>query len=134
MSVVIPKNQKFVLQKDSIFKGEVELIGVINKRGKMTESIGNEDIGLPPNKKEMFFMKIALRTSMQRDFDEELGAVNYCMTQREDRKFISIPAFNGNTVLAVIKHDYDHESLVKNISEKMKNSDQFLELFKGGRF
>ncbi len=78
-------------------------------------------------------MKIALRASMQRDFDEELGKVNYCMTQRGDRKFISISSFGDNTVLAVTKNDCNHEELVNNITKTLKNSDQFDEiLFKGG--
>jgi len=41
----------------------VELIGVINKRGMMTEFVGTNNIPLSDSKKEMFFMKIALRTS-----------------------------------------------------------------------
>lgn len=126
MSVVIPKNQKFIFQRATIIKPGIELIGIINKRGKMMESIGPGNINMPKAKEEMFLMKIALRNSMQRDFDEELGPVNYCMTQRGNRKFISIPTFNGNTVLAVTKHDYDQESLVKDISLTLKYSDQFL--------
>jgi len=80
----------------------------------------------------MFLMKIALRASMQRDFDEELGKVNYCMTQRGDRKFISISTFGDNTVLAVTKNDCDYAELVDNITRTLKNSDQFDEIiFKG---
>ncbi len=73
-------------------------------------------------------MKIALRASMQRDFDEELGKVNYCMTQRGDRKFISISTFDDKTVLAVMKNGFDHEEFVDNITQTLKNSDQFDEI------
>ena len=77
-------------------------------------------------------MKIALRSAMQSDFDEELGKVNYCMTQRGDRKFISVPAPNNNTIFVVIKNDCDHEELIDNIIQTL-NSDQWEEiLFKGG--
>ena len=115
-----------------MIKRDVEMIGIINNRGRTTESVGFDSLDMSESKKEMFLMKIALRTSMQNDFDEELGKVNYCMTQREDRKFISIPAPNNNTILAVIKNDCDHKELINNIIQTL-NSDQFVEiLFKGG--
>ncbi len=132
MSVIVPEDQKKVLQKATIIKPGLEMIGIINKRGRMTESIGFDSLSMSKSKKEMFLMKIALRASMQRDFDEELGIVNYCMTQRGDQKFISIPTFGDNTVLAVTKNDCDHEELVNNITKTLENSDQFDEiLFKG---
>jgi len=133
MSFIVPEDQKKVLQKATIIKPGLEMIGIINKRGRMTESIGFDSLSMSKSKKEMFLMKIALRASMQSDFDEELGKVNYCMTQRGDRKFISIPTFGDNTVLAVTKNDCNHEELVNNITKTLKNSDQFDEiLFKGG--
>ena len=133
VSVIVPEDQKQVLQRDMIVKPGLEMIGIINKRGRMTESIGFDSLSMPRSKKEMFLMKIALRASMQSDFDEELGKVNYCMTQRGDRKFISIPTFDENTVLVVAKNYCDHEELVNNITQTLKNSDQFDEiLFKEG--
>ena len=77
-------------------------------------------------------MKIALRASMQSDFDEELGKVNYCMTQRGDRKFISIPYFGDKTILIVAKNNCDHEELMENITQTLKNQDQFNETIING--
>ncbi len=128
MSVVVPQDQKQVLQKIRIMKPDLEMIGIINKRGRMTKSIGFDSLNMPKSKKEMFLMKIALRASMQSDFDEELGKVNYCMTQRGDRKFISIPNLGDNIVLVVTKNNCDHEELVDNITKTLKNSDQFDEI------
>jgi len=124
----VQKTKKKVLQKATIIKPGLEMIGIINKQGRMTESIGFDSLSMSKSKKEMFLMKIALRASMQRDFDEELGRVNYCMTLRGDRKFISISAFDDKTVLAVMKNDFDHEELVDNITQTLKNSDQFDEI------
>ena len=129
MSVQIPEDQKQVLQRDTIVKPGLEMIGIINKRGRMTESMGFDSLNMPKSKKEMFLMKIALRSSMQSDFDEELGKVDYCMTQRGDRKFISIPTFGDNTVLVITKNNSDHEELVNNIHQTLKNSGQFEEIF-----
>ncbi len=133
MSVIAPEDQKQVLQKAMIVKPGLEMIGIINRRGRMTESIGFDSLNMPKSKKEMFLMKISLRASMQSDFDEELGKVNYCMTQRGDRKFISIPFSGENTVLIVTENNCDHEELVNNITQTLKNLDQFDEiLFKEG--
>ena len=132
MSVIVPKDQKQVLQRDTIVKANFEMIGIINKRGKMTESIGFDSLSMPKSKKEMFLMKIALRASMQSDFDEELGKVNYCMTQRGDRKFISIPYFGDKTILIVAKNNCDHEELMENITQTLKNQDQFNETIING--
>ena len=126
MSVIVSKNQTQVFRLATIIIPDVEMIGIINKRGRMIESIGFGALSMTESKKEMFLMKIALRNSMQSDFDEDLGAVNYCITQRGDRKFISIPALNGNTVFVVIKNNCNHEKLVNNIIQTLKNSTEFL--------
>jgi len=129
MSVIIPEDQKQVLEKALIVKPGLEMIGIINKRGRMTESIGFDSLNMLKSKKEMFLMKISLRASMQSDFDEELGKVNYCMTQRGDRKFISIPFLGENTVLIVTENNCDHEELVRNITPILRNSDRLDEIF-----
>ena len=104
----------------------VELIGVINKRGMMTEFVGTNNIPLSDSKKEMFFMKIALRTSMQKDFDEELDKVDYCITKRDSKKYISIPTFDDNVVFVVTHKDVNHEKIIEEIIHTIKLSEQFL--------
>ena len=129
MAVIIPEHQKQVLQKAMIIKPGLEMIGIISKRGRMTESIGFDSLNMPKSKQEMYLMKIALRSSMQSDFDEELGKVNYCMTQRGERKFISVPLLGGNTILMVTENNCDYEELASNITQTLRNSDQFDEIF-----
>jgi hypothetical protein len=129
VSVIAPEDQNQVMQKAIIKKLGVEMIGIINKRGRMTESIGFDSLSMPRSKKEMYLMKIALRSSMQSDFDEELGKVNYCMTQRGDRKFISVPILGDNTVLIVTENNCDHEKLVINITQTLRNSDHLDNIF-----
>ena len=129
MSVIAPEDQNQVMQKAIIKKLGVKMIGIINKRGRMIESIGFDSLSMPRSKKEMYLMKIALRSSMQSDFDEELGKVNYCMTQRGDRKFISVPILGDNTVLIVTENNCDHEKLVSNITQTLRNSDHLDNIF-----
>ena len=126
MPALIIQNQSHVTPKASIINPEVKLVGIINSRGKMTDSIGTGTIDMPKDKKEMFLMKIALRNSMQQDFDEDLGSVDYCMTQRGNTKYISVPTRNGNTILAITKQDANHEELVIGINQIIRYSQQFL--------
>ncbi len=126
MPALITENEFLVSQKASIRNPDVKLVGIINRKGRMVGSIGSGTIDLPENKKEMFFMKIALRNSMQQDFDEDLGTVNYCITQRGGTKYISVPVPNGNTILAVTKKDANHEGLVEGINQIIRYSQEFL--------
>lgn len=126
MPALITQNQSQVTQKASIINPKVKLVGIINNRGRMIDSIGLGTIDMPKDKKEMFLMKIALRNSMQQDFDEDLGSVDYCMTQRGSTKYISVPTRNGNTILAITKQDVNHEELVVGINQLIRYSQQFL--------
>ena len=119
-------NHEFIFQKASIINQDVEFLGIINERGKLIESIGKDCFDMSNGNKEMFFMKIVLRSKMQKDFDEYLGSVNYCMTQRGGKKFISIPVYGNKVILAVTKNDFDHEALVNDITQTLKYSEQFL--------
>jgi len=115
MSVVISKNDQLISQSKSLHEEGVEFMGVISKNGRLIESSGNYSIGMPKDKKEMFFMKIALRNSMQKDFDEYLGEVNYCLTQRGNDKFISMPISEDKTIFVVTKKSIDTEKIVSRI-------------------
>ena len=126
MPALISENQDYISQKASIINPNVELVGIINSKGRMVDSIGRGIIDMPKDKKEMFLMKIALRNSMQQDFDEDLGTVNYCITLRGTTKYISVPAPNGSTILAVTKQEANHEELVAGINQIIHYSQQFL--------
>ncbi len=125
-------DQRQVVKNVSISKPGLEMIGIINKRGRMIDSLGFDSLNMPETKKEMFLMKIALQTSMQSDFDEELGKVNYYVTQHGERKFISIPIFDDDTLLIIAKNHCNHEILVNNITQKLKNSERLDENFLKG--
>ncbi len=126
VSLIISQNNEQILQKASIIKPGVEFLGIINKQGRMLNFIGVPPHWASENKKEMFYMKIALRRSMQSDFDDELGEVKYCITVRNSKKYISIPTLNSLTILAITKSDYDHEEFVADIIQTLKHSNEFL--------
>jgi len=48
--------------------------------------------------------------------------VNYCLTQRGDTKFISIPISGEKTVFVVTKNDVDHEDVIAKINKILQFS------------
>ncbi len=126
MTTVISENKPFLHQKGSLINSGIHLIGTINNKGRMTDSIGTGFLNVPKDKEEMFLMGIALLGSMQNDFNEDFGKVNYNITLRGRAKFISIPINNGNTILAMANKDADHERIIADIKHMQQYSNQFL--------
>ncbi len=119
-------NKTMVCLDDSMIPSGVEFVGIINKKGRLVETIGKDLLcDMPRDIKEMFCMNIALRGSMQKDFDEYLGPVNYCMTQRGNTKFISIPAVNGNTILGITKKKVEPSGVVGCVTQMLQSSNQY---------
>jgi hypothetical protein len=85
----------------------IELFGIINKNGRLVDSWGRKELRISKEKKEILFMQIALQSSMQRDFDEDLGTVSFCMIRREKLRFIYRPIGAGNTALVVTNKNND---------------------------
>ncbi len=124
LSLLISKNHQD-FQNASMILSEVEFVGIINEKGRLVDTIGKDLLcDMPRDRKEMFCMKIALRNSMQKDFDEYLGPVNYCMTQRGKAQFISIPAVNGNTILVITKKKVEPEVVVGYVTQMLQGSNQ----------
>jgi len=92
----------------------VELFGIVNKYGRMIDCWGKKDLEISKNKKDMFLMQVALCNSMQHDFNEEFGTVNFCVTHREKMEFVSFP-LEENIVLAVTDKKTDYETIVNRI-------------------
>lgn len=94
------------LQKTMTTSG-IELFGIINKNGRIVDVWSRKDLRISKEKREILFMQIALQSSMQRDFDEDLGTVSFCMIRREKLRFIYRPIGVGNTALVVTNRNND---------------------------
>lgn len=101
---MIPSEER--LQKIIDASG-IELFGIINKNGRIVDSWGRKELRISKEKKEILFMQIALQSSMQQDFDEDLGTVSFCMIRREKLRFIYRPIGAGNTALVVTNKNND---------------------------
>ena len=65
---------------------------MINVRGRLVAG-GSKNIESIENKRddEILFMELALRVKMRKEFDKQLGPVNFTMSQREKSLAISFP-------------------------------------------
>lgn len=115
-----------ITKKASITIPGVESICIISKKGRVIEAIGVDTIRLPNDKKEMFLMGTALLHSVQRDFDEDIEPVEYCLIKRGSAKFISIPMPNGIIILVVAKKHADHEKIADMITHMINDTEEFL--------
>jgi predicted regulator of Ras-like GTPase activity (Roadblock/LC7/MglB family) len=81
----------------------VEFAGIIDKRGRVIDHVCKNEINLSKEQKEMFFMSTTLNLSMQSDYDDNFGSVQYTITERENSKIVSIPAPMGSIILVTDK-------------------------------
>ena len=108
----------------SMLENGIEFIGFINKLGRMEGSIFNNDINLTGERKEMYMMQLRLQSSMQDDFDFELGPVSYNVTERGKSKFVSIVNF-PYIVLAIMKKSKNHIAVISKIKTAIRNFPNF---------
>ena len=101
----------------------VEFVFIINKQGRIEQSIHNKNPNLTKEKKEMFSMCVQLHNSMQSDFDDQFGAVSYTLTERENARFVSIPIPAG-VLLAKLDKSIDPILFVNEIVGILKFSNK----------
>ena len=103
---------------DAIIKVDpkIRFSGIINERGRLVAGGMKDNVEPLENKKddEMIFMELALRVKMRKEFDKQLGAVNFAMASRERAIAMSYPV--GEDILYVISEpDADYGALPKKI-------------------
>ena len=103
---------------DSIlsFDPKIRFAGVINERGRLVAGGMKENVEPLENEKddEMIFMELALRVKMRKEFDRQLGSVNFAMASRERALAISIP-IKEDILYVVAEPDADYGSLPKSL-------------------
>ncbi len=97
---------------------KIRFVGVVNERGRLVAG------GMKPNVEplesekddEMMFMELALRVKMRKEFDKQLGCVNFALASRERALTISVPI--GDDVLYIVSEpDADYTVIPKKIIE-----------------
>ena len=97
---------------------KIRFAGIINERGRLVA--GGMKAGVAPleNEKddEMLFMELALRIKMRREFDKQLGSVNFAMASRKRAMTMSF-LINDDILYVAAEPDADYCKLPKEILE-----------------
>lgn len=89
---------------------------MINERGRLVAGGMKENVVPLENEKddEMLYMELALRVKMRKDFDKQLGHVNFALASRERALAISF-LINDDILYVVSEPDADYGTLPKKI-------------------
>lgn len=95
---------------------KIRFAGIINERGRLVA--GGMKEGVPPleteKDDEMLFMELALRVKMRKEFDKQLGSVNFALASRERALAISF-LINEDILYVAAEPDLDYCKLPKQI-------------------
>ena len=95
---------------------KVRFVGVLDKMGNKIAGVKEgitSYLGDPDNQK--LYIQSTLELSMKKDFDEELGAIDYISSKRGKVTMISIPT-NQYLVLISAQRDLDVEQIIKKVN------------------
>lgn len=105
---------------DSIYSidPKIRFAGIISEQGRLMAGGMKENIEPLESEKddEMIFMELALRVKMRKEFDKQLGPVNFAMASRERALAISV-IINDDILYVVSEPDTDYGILPKKILE-----------------
>ena len=122
---------EFLSQMTSLLEVGSEYIGIINKKGRLEEVFYKQnDMNMTEEKKEMFFMTLQLHDSLQSDFDNELGQVNYITIERQNSRFVSITTSEG-IILVKLNKSADPFFIINKITGILDSHKRFLETSSG---
>lgn len=95
---------------------KIRFAGVINDRGRLVAGGMKEGVEPLESEKddEMIFMELALRVKMRKEFDKQLGPVNFALASRERALAISF-LVNEDILYVVSEPDSDYGALPKKI-------------------
>jgi len=100
---------------------EIRFAGVINSKGRLIAGGMKEGIQSLESERhdEMLFMELALRVKMRREFDSQLGKVEFSMSQRGRALAMSFP-IGEDTLYVYAEPDADYKELLTKIIEIIK--------------
>jgi hypothetical protein len=102
---------------------KVRFAGVINERGRLVAGGMKENVEPLESEKddEMIFMELALRVKMRKEFDKQLGPVNFAMASRARALAMSF-LLNEDILYVVAEPDADYGILPKKILDIIEQS------------
>jgi len=96
---------------------KIRFAGVINERGKLVAGGMKEGIEPLESAKDddMIFMELALRVKMRKEFDRQLGPVNFATALREKGLAMSFPIKHDDILYVFAEPDSNYAKLPSKI-------------------
>jgi len=95
---------------------KIKFAGVINERGRLVAGGMKEGAeSFESQKDEVLFMELALKAKMRKEFDKQLGSVNFAMSQREKALGMSFPIGNSDVLCVFADPNADYQKLIEKI-------------------
>ncbi len=112
-----------ICKKIQELDSKIRFAGVINERGRLVAGGMREGISSLEQQRdsEMIFMELALRVKMRREFDKQLGKVNFAMAHRKFVIDMSFP-INEDILYVATEADANYSGLIPKIFKILKEN------------
>ncbi|MEM3089128.1 MAG: hypothetical protein QXY22_01005 [Candidatus Nitrosotenuis sp.] len=114
VSMPVPEKERQMTQAG------ITTLVVINKRGKVVDSIGEANLGLSKEKKEILFMQTALQCSMQDEQNNDFGKMEFFLTKRDKSKFVCKQLGDDRIAIAIATDRTDDATILEYIDNLRK--------------
>ena len=96
---------------------KIRFAGVINERGRLVAGGMKEGVKPLESQKEdeVLFMELALKVKMRKEFDKQLGSVNFAISLREKAIAMSFPIGNSDVLYVFADPNVDYRKLLEKI-------------------
>jgi len=96
---------------------KIRFVGVLNKMGNKIAGGFKEGVTsfLPDKENRMMYVQLMLEYMMRKDFDAQLGSIDYIVSRRSNLTMISIPT-KEYLVLISAERDADVQDIILNVN------------------
>lgn len=96
---------------------KVRFVGVLNKMGKKIAGNFKEGVTslVPDIENQRMYVQLTLEYMMRKDFDEQLGSIDYIVSRRSNVTMISIPT-KEYLVLISAERDVDAQDIIREVN------------------
>lgn len=103
----------------------IEFLGLVNKNGRLVNSIKKEDFILDKKTEEILFMSIRLQNSMQEDFSDQFGKLLQIAIEHKQFRFLLLPIGDmiGVAITRTNINDLDQKITMSNLYRLMKSTE-----------
>ena len=110
-------NYTEICDKVKNLDSKIRFTGVINDLGRLVAGGMKEGVEPLESQKEdeVLFMELALKAKMRKEFDKQLGSVNFAMSLREKVISMSFPIGNSDTLYVFADPNVDYRKLLEKI-------------------